>query len=144
MKVIIWDFNGTIYNSSENALYKGAKKLLVKFSKKYKQALATTSFDIKGRMELIKSFGIWDYFDRVNITLKSKKLFLDICKEFNCKAEEVYVVGDGYLKEIRIGNKLGMKTILIDRKGKSGWKDRLFKRRSWKKIDNVSELENIL
>jgi len=146
MQAIIWDFNGTLYNPKEEKLFKGAKKLLKEASKKYKQAMVSAALlNPKKRRKLIKDLGIWYYFDYIRINIKSPKMFLSVCNKFQCKPEEVYVIGDGYRKEIRTGNKLGMKTIWIDRKGKrSSWRDRLFKKRCWKRIDNMSMLESIL
>lgn len=144
MKAIIWDFLNTIYNSPGNTLYDGSKELLEKLHKEYKQVLVSSTFDVQKRIELIKSFNIWTCFDRVEIGLKTKGLFLDICKEFGCDPSEGYVIGDNALNEIRTGNKLGMKTIWVDRKGKSGFKGKLFKKRCWKKIKKLSELKGIL
>ena len=144
MKAIIWDFLNTIYDSREGALYDGAKELLEKLHKKYKQALVSSTFDVHGRIELIKSFSIWGCFDRVEIGLKTKKLFLDICKEFGCDPCEVYIIGDNELNEIRIGNKLKMKTIWVDKRLRGSLEERLLGVNYWKKISKLSELSNFL
>lgn len=144
MKAIIWDFKGTLYNPKEEKLFKEASKILELTSKQYKQALITTTFDRKRREDLIKSMGIWEVFDYIRITIKTPKIFLTVCNKFQCKPEDVYVIGDGYIKEIRVGNKLGMKTIWVDRTGRISWKDKLFRKRYWKKVRRLRELEKIL
>lgn len=145
MKAIIWDFNGTLYNPVEQKLFDGAKEILKNASRNYKQALISAALlNPQKRRKLIKDLGIWDCFDYIKINIKSPKMFLSVCNKFQCKPEDVYVIGDGYLKEIRTGNKLGMRTIWIHRKGKSDWKDKLFKKRYWKRISRLKELEKIL
>jgi len=145
MKAIIWDFKGTVYNPATKQLYSGAKELLKKGSEKYKQAMVTAALmnPVK-RKELIRKMGIWDYFDQIDISFKTPKLFLEICDKLNCSSKDVYVIGDGYFKEIIAGNKLGMKTIWIDRKGISKLKERLLHIKYWKKVKHFSELETII
>jgi FMN phosphatase YigB (HAD superfamily) len=150
MKAIIWDFSGTICDTQKKVLYKGAKEILKKASKRYRQALVTTKLsDPEGRTQLIKDLGIWEYFEIVKISLKTKDIFLEICKEFDCKPEETLVIGDGYRygpypKEILTGNKLKMKTIWVDFRNTSKLKEKLLGIRYWKKITTLSELDNIL
>lgn len=145
MKSIIWDFNGTVYNPETKQLYSGAKELLKKSSKKYQQVMVTAALinPVK-RKELIRKMGIWNYFDQIDISFKTPKLFLNLCDKLNCSSKDVYVIGDGYFKEIVTGNKLGMKTIWIDRKGIGKLKERLLRIKYWKKVKYLSELETIL
>ncbi|MBN2016374.1 HAD family hydrolase [Candidatus Dojkabacteria bacterium] len=154
MKAIIWDFSGTLYNKKEDKLFEGAKEILVKCSKKYKQAIVTTKLsDPEGRIQLMKNLGIWKYFNIVEISLKTEGLFLDICKRFNCKPEKVYVIGDGYKfgpawspypREIFTGEKLGMKTIWCDFHKTPKLKQLILGIKYWKKISSLKDLENVI
>lgn len=150
MKAIIWDFNGTLANSSKATLYPDAKQILEKCSKKYKQALITTKLsDPEGRKKLINDLGIWDYFDFVRISRKTTEIFMKVCEEFNCKPKEVFVIGDGFrygpfLKEIAVGNKLGMKTIWVDFNKTSNLSEKLQGIKYWKKVNKLKDLYKLL
>lgn len=154
MKAIIWDLSGTLYNKREKKLFDGAKEILEACSKKYKQAMVTTKLsDPEGRKKLIKDLGIWDFFDIIEVGLKSDELLLGICRKFKCKPEEVYVIGDGYKfgpawspypREIYTGNKLGMKTIWCNFRKTSKLKQLLLGIKCWKEIKGLNELMKIL
>jgi FMN phosphatase YigB (HAD superfamily) len=154
MKAIIWDLSGTLYNKKQNKLFDGAKEILEACSKKYKQAMVTTKLsDPDGRKKLIKDLGIWNFFDIVEIGLKTDELFLGICKKFKYKPEEVYVIGDGYKfglawspypREIFTGNKLGMKTIWCNFYHISRIKKLILGIRCWKEIKSLNELAEII
>jgi len=145
MKAIIWDFNGTLYNSNYKKLFYKAKVILDECSKKYQQALVSSDIlHPDKRKMLIKKLSIDKYFDHIEINFKTTKTFLNICTLFKCNPKEFYVIGDNFFKEIKIGNKLGMKTIWFDFKGTLKLKQLLLGIKYWKKINKLDELENLL
>jgi len=145
MKAIIWDFNSTLYNPLSQKLYKDAKEILERASQKYKQALITSAITkAKERNILIKKVGIQNFFDHIDINIKTKKVFLHVCEKFECKPTEVYVIGDSYLKEISVGNKLGMKTIWFNPKPINKIKSKLLRIKFYKKISNLKKLDSII
>lgn len=143
-KVIIWDFNNTIYDPSTEKLFPFAKELLEKFHRNFKQLLFSTVIDRERRINLIKSFGIWEYFDEVDIGIKTLAKFKEVLKTYDCDPSEVLVIGDSIFNEIRLGEKLGMKTIWIERKPLTGIKTKLFKVRYWKKVEALEDIPLIM
>ncbi len=151
MKAIIWDFSGTLATRGERKkLFPYAKDILKKCQEKFKQALVTTNFtNPRGRLQLIESLGIGEFFDIVKVGPKTKNIFIDLCKKFKCKPDDVYVIGDGYKcgifpKEIYTGNQLGMKTIWCNFEKIPFWKERMLGIKYWKRIYKLKELEEIL
>ena len=144
MELIIWDFLGTLYDSSKESLYPDSKDILQKTKSKYKQVLSSSGFNKAKRITLIKELEIWSLFDEVKIGLKSKRLFLNFCNKYNCKPKDVYVIGDNLLNEINTGNRLGMKTIWLNRKRSESMKTKIFRKYCWKDIYKLKELDSIL
>lgn len=141
MKAIIWDFNDTLYNANKEELFENAEDVLSKAKNSYYQALVTTSIGNKSEREaLIKEMGIWDIFDHIKIGIKTAKVFEEAVHEVKCKNDQVFVIGDSYSKEIRIGNKLGMKTVWFTLVSVS----QDSKKHYCKKISDLSELYSIL
>lgn len=110
-KIIIFDFNRTIYDPDNNALISGAGFVL--------QTLLRRGFSLylisragKSRKELIENLGIGKYFFRIIVAKeKSKKDFERIATPMAINQNLSFVVGDRVRKEIRIGNSLGLQTI---------------------------------
>lgn len=145
MKAIIWDFNNTLYNPLSEKLYKDAKAILERASQQYKQALITSAITrAQERKNLIKRIGIKKFFDHIDINIKTKRVFLNVCEKFKCEVSEVYVIGDSYLKEISLGNKLGMKTIWFHPKPINKIKQMLLNIDFYKKINSLQELNSII
>jgi FMN phosphatase YigB (HAD superfamily) len=116
MKLIIFDFNRTLFDPDKNKLEEGAIPILKKLSKSNKLVLITTESEKRG--ELVRELGIEDFFERIIFTKeKSKECFLNCCLELRFTPEQTIVVGDRIKGEIFIGNLLGMFTIHF-KKGK--------------------------
>lgn len=145
MKAIIWDFNDTLYNSSKGKLYENAFDILQKAKENYYQALVTTSIINKSkRRSLIKEMGIWDVFDYIKLTLKTTSVFKKAVSEVKCVNEDVFVIGDSYSKEIRIGNKLGMKTVWFNQNISRVDNDKLDQEKCTHIVNNFIEISSIL
>ena len=141
MKLIIWDFRNTIYNTDKKEFSKDALQLLTKFHGKYKQVLASAvsldNFD--ERIKLIKDLGLDVFFDEIHIGKKNAEVFLSFSNKYKITPKDTYVIGDNAFSEITIGNRLGMKTIWIPN-GKQGETEI----KAWKRISKLKELENII
>ena len=106
---IIFDYNRTIYNPDEEALYEGVFEVLDELSKKHE--LYLVSAHEPGRREKIKDFGIHIFFKKVFfVNHKAVEIFKLIANE----GEEVLVVGDNIYSEINVGNKMNFNTVLLN------------------------------
>jgi len=112
-KIIIFDFNRTIYDPDSDCLISGARFVLRTLLRRG-FSLCLISRAGKSRKELIENLGIGQYFARVIIAReKSKKDFERIAAPMAINRNLSFVVGDRVSKEIRIGNSLGLQTIWL-------------------------------
>lgn len=115
IKLIIFDYGGTIYNPLTNQLYSVTEELLSKLRDlKFKLALVSRAGDVNQRLDDFKRFHLENYFEFMEaIPEKKPKNFITILKKFNILPEQCLVVGDYVKSEIKEGNKIGIKTIWI-------------------------------
>jgi FMN phosphatase YigB (HAD superfamily) len=141
MKLIIWDFRNTIYNIEDDKFGENALELLTAFHKNCKQVLASTvsSKNFGKRLDLIKKLGIDVFFDEIHIGRKDSDIFNDFLRKYGTSPKNTYVIGDNAYSEISIGNKLGMKTILLKNKS-----SRELEEKPWKTINSLLELKDLI
>ena len=109
---IIFDYNRTLYDPETDALSHGALELL-KYSSKGNELFLISRAE-PGRSERLERSKIRKYFKRLAfVDVKTPELFLELSDE----DKDAIVIGDRVREEIRIGNRLGMKTIWV-RQGK--------------------------
>lgn len=115
-KIIIFDFNRTLYDPEKEKLFLGVKKVIYSLTDKG-FTLFLISAGQKTTKETIGKSGIKQFFKKITVS-KSKSL-QDFKKLISSgvSLEKSYVIGDRVKSEIKKGNRLGMKTIWI-RKGK--------------------------
>src|SRR3989344_4974661 len=112
-KIIIFDFNRTIYDPDNNCLISGAKFVLRTLLRRG-FSLYLISRAEKSRKQLIKNLGIGKYFSRIIIAKeKSRRDFERITAPMAVCRSSSFVVGDRVRKEICIGNLLGLQTIWL-------------------------------
>lgn len=88
--------------------------ILKKLKSNYKLGLISKSQYIEKREQEIKSSGLYDYFDFVNIVEnKGKSEFLECIDKLNSVPEKTVVVDDRMSRGIKTGNELGCKTFWI-------------------------------
>lgn len=115
-KIIIFDFNRTIYNPELFRLMPKAKFVLRTLLRRGFR-LYLVSCGGQSRKQTIEELKIKKYFYRIIISpRKNKKIFKQIIEESFANRRLSFVVGDRVKKEIRFGNKLNLKTIWL-RKG---------------------------
>ena len=115
MKLIILDFNRTLYDPEEDLLIEGAIELLEMLQEKeVKLALVTKGGE--HRVEQVAPLAV--FFDHVEIVpSKSAELFTSILTRFEAAGNETMVIGDKPSSEIAAGNRVGATTVRV-RQGK--------------------------
>lgn len=112
-KIIIFDFNRTLYDPDNNCLIYGARFVLRTLIRRG-FLLYLVSRREKSRKELIENLGLEKYFSQVVIAKeKSKKDFQRITTGVAINLNLSFVVGDRVREEICIGNSLGMRTVWV-------------------------------
>ena len=121
-KIIIFDFNRTLYDPETHCLIIGARFVLRTLLRRG-FLLYLVSHAEQSRKELIKNLKIKQYFSHIVVTKeKSKKDFQEIIGRNAVNRNLSFVVGDRVRKEIRIGNLLGMQTVWV-RTGKFAYEN---------------------
>ncbi|OGY23699.1 MAG: hypothetical protein A2Y57_02985 [Candidatus Woykebacteria bacterium RBG_13_40_7b] len=110
MKIVVFDFNRTIYDPDSKKLSDGAKFVLKNLIKRGFSLILITKGDQRGN--LVKNLGLDKYFKRIIVSKeKTKKDFEEIVSREKADLEGSFVIGDRVRKEITFGNSLGFKTI---------------------------------
>ena len=116
MKAIIFDWIGTLYDREEGVLPWAYDVLMETEFKKYKIGLISIAYENEERMNEINKSGLTHFFDKIIIDdKKSEKQYLECISFLGSTPEETYIVDDRTIRGIAIGNKLGCKTIWIQR-----------------------------
>lgn len=106
---IILDFNRTVYDPELDALAEGAKDALEAL-KAAGHALHLVSKLEPGRDDALDALGIRQYFESVAFVPEKEEAMHRIAES---AAGTVFVVGDHLHNEIRIGNRLGARTVWV-------------------------------
>ena len=115
IKLIIFDYGGTIYNPQIDQLYEGTRDFLnILRDLNFKLALVSMAGNKNKRLNDFKRFHLENYFEIMEVVTDNKsKTFIDILKKFNIPPEQCLVVGDYVQSEIKEGNIIGATTIWI-------------------------------
>lgn len=112
-------------------------KVLKDLKKKYKLVLLSNS--TSEARNVIEKFKIEKYFDLIFISCENGKLKSDLftvaLKELKLKPEDAVMVGDSMPTDIQGAEKAGIKGILLDRRNKRDFKN---------KIVSLNDLEGVL
>jgi len=121
-KLVIFDFNRTLYDPEKKKFIDGAKELIQRLSAE-KATLILVSMNEGERMHILKKSGLDKYFsETLFVNQKSKDLFNSIIDKYH--SCELYIVGDYLYGEIYFGNICGAKTIWLKAGKFSGLKMR--------------------
>lgn len=115
-KIIVFDFNRTLFDPEKGELFPQAEKVLKTLSQKgFSLFLVSRGED---REVLINELGIKKYFKKIVVN-KEKTLasFEETIRGEWIELENSYVIGDQVKREITFGNLLGFKTVWL-KKGK--------------------------
>lgn len=111
MKLVIIDFNGTMYDPYTGALLAGVRELLEGLKQKG-VVMVLVSKQVLGREGLPKQLGIADYFAEILfVDQKTGEQFREIMDTHSAKSEDTFVIGDYPASEIRAGNEAGAFTM---------------------------------
>lgn len=140
-RMIIFDFNRTIFDPENEALYSGAYKILDTLSKKF--ILILLGKDGESRNEAVAELGIDIFFNEIIfVPEKNIKQLIALKNRFpNCK--DYFVIGDRIKKEITLGNEAGFKTIWLKNGKFSNETASKEIERPWKTIQDIKELKDI-
>ena len=138
IKGIIFDFNRTLYLPETEEILENAIKLLQKL-KGAGLVLALLTIEDMGKTNKINE--ISSFFSIIKkVSDKSENDFVYILENLDLGKEEVVVIGDRIKKEIKLSNRLGIKTVWY-RSGK--FKDELPKNPEETPTYVISDLEEV-
>ena len=110
--------------------YPDTKNTLEKLKEKYKLILVsnTDCFSVK---EVSEKYGLDGYFDKIFFSYEVGKLkthpdfFKNVLKKLKLKKEEVIMVGDSLQSDMKPAEEAGIRSILVDRRGKREYKEKI-------------------
>lgn len=124
IKVLIFDLDNTIMTVDEDLPNDKVAKLFKNLSKDFKIFIASNN--LKYRVRRIGDYlGVHAFYLVRKPSGKIKKLLLN---KINIEMDEVAIIGDQIMTDINMGNRLGMKTILVDPMGERDLKITFFNR----------------
>ena len=122
LKAIIFDLGNTLIQQDDGRAFPHAIEVLTQLKNQYKLAiisnvLPTTTADVVH--ELLREAQLFDFFDvivvssEVEISKPNPRIFEIVLDELNVKPEEAVMIGNTISTDIFGGNRVGMKTVLI-------------------------------
>lgn len=108
-QIIILDFNRTLYNPDNDKLEDYAISLLEYLSTR--AILILIGKGTESRQDLIETLNIKQYFQKIIIVEEKNIEQLKAIKNQYTHIPIFYSIGDRVKKEIKLGNKMGFKTI---------------------------------
>lgn len=110
-KIIIFDFNRTLFDPDKQSLMPGCLEILTSLSEEgFKLYLISMAAD--SRKELIERLDIAKFFQKVIFCeKKTLTLFEQIIDSEATIKNQSFIIGDRVTQEIRFGNELGLNTI---------------------------------
>jgi putative hydrolase of the HAD superfamily len=142
-KLVVFDFNRTLFDPDQGRLIDGALELLEKL-KTAGHFLILLGKAPRGRGELIKELGIEKYFNK--IILKDEKTIEDFktAKKLVPPDSYAYAVGDRIKKEILLANLAGFKTIWFKNGRYAVEEPSTEDEQPWMTINSLNELYNLV
>lgn len=114
-RIIIFDFNRTLYDPDADRMMYGARGLLRRL-RKQKLQLYLISTANPTRLTLIRRLGLFELFDQVVlVSSKSSRPFNRIIRQSNADVVRSFVIGDRITQEITLGNRCGLRTVWVKR-----------------------------
>lgn len=115
IKLLIIDLDNTLGTVKEKVISKEKEKLIKDLKKDF--IVVVASNNSRFRVSLFLN-GICDY---ICLALKpTKRLYRIVKKKYNVNSGDCAIIGDQFVTDIRLGNKVGFYTILVDPIGKDG------------------------
>jgi len=110
IKCILFDLDNTLINVKENFFDKKTEKLLLKLNKDFKLIIVSNNFKrrVKPFCDIINIDFISFCLKPCTIKLKRK------IRKLGFSTDEVCIIGDQLMTDVLVGNKIKIKTILVD------------------------------
>lgn len=140
-KMIVFDFNRTLYDPEGHQLFPGARQLLdLAAERGYRLVLLSQA--VASRAELIRELGLARYFVEIQLVeRKGMQLIAGITERYRPNLTQSYVVGDRALGEVRLGYQAGWQTIWL----KAGrFADELPGFSPTHTVTSLSDIENLI
>lgn len=137
IRCLLYDLDNTIVSSADNEPSQKAKDLFISLKQKgFKVIIFTNSPKIRLK-NFVKFFGVEGVSNaKKPLTGKLKK----VLKTYGYTKDEVAIVGDQLMTDIKAGNKVGITTILINPVSESDFIttkiNRFFERRKMRDLQN--------
>lgn len=113
MKLVIIDFNKTLYDPFAKRIYPGSKELLESLKQRGAKVVLYSTGNTN-REELISELGLNVYFNLIQfVTKKTTQGIKSILGSFKISAQEAMLIGDDPKGELAIGVALGIKTLAV-------------------------------
>ncbi len=110
-KLIIFDFNRTLFDPEKGELINGALAIL-SYAQAQNYLMVLLSQAAASRDNLIAGLGLGRYFSDIHLVeYKSDRLLTEIEQKYQPDKANSYVIGDRMNREIYIGHKAGWQTI---------------------------------
>ncbi len=117
IKAIIIDWGRTLWDNEKGVLFPGTREIIEYLKTKgYRLAVLSISPPerIDDKKKTIDASGIKKYFEKVVVSTKKEKEDIDeIVKTLGLDYGEVMVIGDRIVREVKIANQLGMKSVWL-------------------------------
>ena len=134
--IIIFDFNRTIYDPETDACVPGVGAVLAELFARG-ETLHLVSRREPGREGVLASLDVEHFFTSVSFLDEKETAIRRIIQAAN---ETVYVVGDHLHDEIRIGNRLGARTVWLRRGKFAGLMPEMDEDVPWRTIEDIREV----
>ena len=135
IKVLVFDLDNTLSRVDEDYPDENTRKLLEKLKDKFRLVIASNSHQ-KRVNAFCHDLPCVSFH---HVMKPSKKLYRQILKKHLAKKEEICIIGDQLLTDILFGNRVGIMTILVDKKGEKDLRitrfNRFFEKRIMRKIN---------
>ncbi len=115
IKLLIFDLDNTLGLIKDKIMPEKTKNLIIKLLDDFTVVVASNNF--KRRVNLFVD-GVCDY---VSFSLKpTKRLSKIVSKRYSYNNNEICIIGDQLVTDIKLGNKVGYYTILVNPLGEDG------------------------
>lgn len=142
-KIIIFDFNRTLFDPDEGKLFDSALDVLDAL-KSSGGRLFLVGKGTKERENLIYDLGLDKYFEKIILKEEKKIEDFETIKKLAAAGDELFSVGDRIRKEITLSNRCGFKTIWFQNGKFSAEVPESEIEKPWKTVKNLRELMEIL
>lgn len=140
IKCLLFDLDNTITPAREVVFCEKTKKLFDELKKRFRVVLFSNNFPKR-----VGKFGAYYDVDVACVSLKPFSYkYRYILRKYGLKKNEVAAVGDQLITDVQGGNKMGIKTVLVEPISEIDEKETWFNRQIEKKIFKVFKEKNIL